>query len=381
MTTTIHLAFGEVHDPRAQNRSYPLIDLLFLTICAMVAGAEDFDEVVDWARLHREFLREFLDDFGPVPTPGTLRRVFSLLDSEALEKGFARWAQATAPKPKGKRILAADGKSLRGSFKTDERTDMFHSVALMCHESGMMLALNGTYGKGHEIADLRRLLQVMDLRDTLITADALHTTSETVRLIVEAKGDYLLPLKDNCSATLAQAQLLFESAQREGDELGYRYEQTDSGHGRVEVRRGWSAPVSPRWFGSDSKQWAGVKSVVRLERERHLKGETSVEVIYMLSSLEAQHVELMCQAARGHWAIENRGHWVLDVILKEDSSRLRAKRAARNLAVVRRMVLNLLRQDLSQNCSLKRKRFRASMDQDILERLIRPLTNIPHPRS
>ena len=198
MTTTIHLAFGEVHDPRAQNRSYPLIDLLFLTICAMVAGAEDFDEVVDWARLHREFLREFLDDFGPVPTPGTLRRVFSLLDSEALEKGFARWAQATAPKPKGKRILAADGKSLRGSFKTDERTDMFHSVALMCHESGMMLALNGTYGKGHEIADLRRLLQVMDLRDTLITADALHTTSETVRLIVEAKGDYLLPLKDNC---------------------------------------------------------------------------------------------------------------------------------------------------------------------------------------
>ena len=89
----------------------------------------------------------------------------------------------------------------------------------------------------------------------------------------------------------------------------------------------------------------------------------------------------MCQAARGHWAIENRGHWVLDVILKEDSSRLRAKRAARNLAVVRRMVLNLLRQDLSQNCSLKRKRFRASMDQDILERLIRPLTNIPHPRS
>ena len=383
MTTTIHLAFHDLPDPRAQNRSYALLDILFITICAMIARAEDFDEVVDWAKLHRDFLREFLPHLGPIPTPQTLRRVFSLLDPVVLEAGFVRWAAMTSPAPKGKRRIGGDGKSLRGSFADPSRADMFHSVSLMCHDSGMMLATTGSSGKGHEVEDLRSLLRVVVGSDTLFTLDALHTTTETARLIVEGEGDYLMVLKDNCSTCRAQAELLFESAMRDGEALGPRHEETDSGHGRVETRRGWSAPVDTKWFGSEEDQWAGVKSVMRLERERHVgEEESTVEVSYLMSSLSASEVELMCRAARGHWAIENQGHWVLDVILKEDGSRVRREHAARNLAVVRRMVLNVLRQDTSQSCSIKRKRYRAGLDSAILRRLLRPFTlHVPHLRS
>ena len=237
MTTTIHLAFHDLPDPRAQNRSYALLDILFITICAMIARAEDFDEVVDWAKLHRDFLREFLPHLGPIPTPQTLRRVFSLLDPVVLEAGFVRWAAMTSPAPKGKRRIGGDGKSLRGSFADPSRADMFHSVSLMCHDSGMMLATTGSSGKGHEVEDLRSLLRVVVGSDTLFTLDALHTTTETARLIVEGEGDYLMVLKDNCSTCRAQAELLFESAMRDGEALGPRHEETDSGHGRVETRR------------------------------------------------------------------------------------------------------------------------------------------------
>jgi len=180
---------------------------------------------------------------------------------------------------------------------------MFHSVSLMCHDTGLMLALGGSTGRGHEIDDVRQLLTMVHLKDTLLTLDALHTCSQTAELIIDEGGDYLMALKGNCPARLAEVELLFEDAMRTGDDLGgMRREHTDAAHGRVEVRRAWVAEVGD-WFGEPG-QFKGAKSVMRLERERHIGDESSTEVSYYLSSVPAQEFEVLFDAARSHWSIE-----------------------------------------------------------------------------
>lgn len=362
-------AFVHLEDPRARNVTYPLINVVFMGLVGMLCGADDWAEVHDVCVLKREFLGSILE-FNGIPSPDTFERVFSMLDPEQFSRCLQDWAEQVTGSFAGKHI-AVDGKAQRASIIDPTRCDFFHATSLFLADSGLFLAVRGSRGSGHEVADAKALLEPLALEGAYVTMDALHTSTLTAQFLHKRGAFWLLPLKGNCPARLAEVELLFETM--EADE-GWRHEQLDKGHGRLERRDVWSAPLIGDWFGNQS-DWHGLASFVRIERTRTTlaTNTTQHEVRYFLSSVPAEEAEQLHALIRGHWAIENNGHWLLDVLLREDHSRARKANSAANIAVLKRFTLNLLKRVPVGPTALKRKRLAAQGDNSYLLRVLRRL--------
>jgi predicted transposase YbfD/YdcC len=359
-------AFDELPDPRrAQGQDHRLTDLLVIAVCTLLVGGESAYEMEDFGRAREAWLRSFLPLPGGPPSHDTFNRLFQALDPAAFAETFAHWTQSLR-ESLGREVVALDGKAARRAVVAGENPR--HLVSAWATDSGLTLGQLQVAEKSNELTAVPALLRQLELAGCIVTADALHCQKTIAREILEADADYVLALKGNQATAHEEIKAYLDDAvARQAPGLA-ALTTVDKGHGRLETRRYWQSEAIG-WF-ADRAEWPGLRSVGLVEATREIGGKLSVERRYYLSSLP-QDVALFARAVRGHWAIENQCHWVLDVVFREDQSRARSGHAVANLGLLRRLALNLLRQDRSLARGLHRKQLHAALNPAYLLHLLK----------
>lgn len=357
-----------VDDPRADNARHYLCDILIIAFLGVMSGADDYPGIVEFARDRQAWLGTFLRIPHGIPSVSTFRRVFAALKPSVLTNLLQRWSGELAGTLKGKQIVL-DGKTLRRSFEHGWNKDSaLHVVTAWCVEEGLVLAQQAVDEKSNEITAVPEVLKTLDIRDAVVTVDALNTQTAIAGQIVKGGGDYILAVKDN-HPTLADAiqrhldEMILERF--EGVEHVY-HETTDAGHGRIDTRKLW-ATSDVSWL-KRRDEWKNLRSVIVVEsiRRENAKAKPSVTRRYYISSLKAESGERLARLIRNHWSIENTQHWTLDMAFNEDQSRVRKEHGDQNLAVMRRLALGLLRRDKQVKVGAKNKRLKAGRNPDYL---------------
>ena len=360
--------FEDMDDPRVVGRcTYALKEVVMIAICAVLCGAESWTEIEEFGESKRAWLSQFLRLEQGIPSHDTFRRVFSILPAEAFESRFQVWVERTFRVESGQ-IIAIDGKSVRGAGLR-----ALHLVSAWAHRSGIVLGQRKVDDKSNEITAIPQLLEDLYVAGSIVTLDALGTQTKIAQTIIDKHADYVLALKGNQGQLHTDvADWFVWAAEREFRDIPHSFAQTvNKNHGRIEIRQCW-ALADERAFEAIRHYdgWAGLRSVVMVKRERRSldNAPTSVETAFFLSSLPAD-ADLLLYAIRAHWSIENNFHWALDVVFREDDARLAVVNGAENFAILRRFALNLLKRHPAK-LSLKRKRFKAALDDSFLTQLI-----------
>jgi predicted transposase YbfD/YdcC len=361
--------FALMTDPRIdRSRLHELLDIVAIAICAVVAGAESWDDIEDFGHAKDDWLSTFLALPNGIPSHDTFRRVFERLDPDEFQRCFLRWVEALHEATE-RQVVAIDGKTLRRSFDRAKGKSALHLVHAWATANHLLLGQVAVDEKSNEITAIPKLLKMLGLSGAIVTIDAMGCQKEIARTIRERKADYLLALKANHEHLFGQVVAFFNGACGHGRKGGgIRYHREWSrGHGRDECRRCW-ATSDLSWLGG-REEWADLRSVVLVESERFIGDSLAVEERYYLSSLPAD-AKLLNEAARTHWGVENSLHWVLDVTFGEDRSRIKKENAPENFGLLRRLALCLLKKETSSKRSIKGKRLRASWDDSYLERVL-----------
>lgn len=373
-TGSILRAFGDLPDPRARNVTHRLHDMIVIAACAVICGAGGWAEVEVFGNSKLAWFKTFLDLPHGVPSHDTFGRVFARLDPDAFERRFVGWVTALAGTSGGK-LIAVDGKSIRRSFEHAwDASGMAHLVSAFVDANRVVFAQAAVAAKSNEIEAIPRLLALLDLDGATVTLDAVGCQREVAAEVVERGGHYVLAVKENQPALHAKVKALLDEAILEGFE-GVRHghhRTTDGGHGRVEVRRAWVTD-EVRWLGAGLVgRWPGLAAVAAVECERAAAGSgaRSVERRYFITSRAGTDAAALLAAVRGHWAVENKLHWQLDVSFREDECRVRTGHAAENLSRLRRLALNVLKRDASVKLGINAKRLKAGWDEHYLLRLL-----------
>jgi predicted transposase YbfD/YdcC len=371
--------FLDLKDPRRHNVRHVFTDLLTIAILAVLCKSDDWVEVVEWARAQRDWLKTFLTLPKGIPSADTFRRVFARIDPAAFERCFGAWTATLAGTLEGK-LVSVDGKTLRRSFEHAwAKHQALHVVSAWCGENELVLGQVATDAKGNEITAIPALLELLAIKGAVVSIDAMGCQKEIAASIVGKEADYLLAVKDNQPGlsqkvqSLAREAVLAQSTGRDGMLRHGYHEQSEQGHGRTETRRVWVSD-DVRGLGADLRgQWKGLAAVAVVEATRQdlgdLSGKVSVERRHYITSLKGCDAKRIGQLIRGHWGVENRLHWRLDMNFGEDQSRLRTGHGAQNFSRLRRVVINQLKND-PRKVSLKVKRYRCSIDREyLIERL------------
>jgi predicted transposase YbfD/YdcC len=356
--------FSDLHDPRQSAKiSYPLFDILFLTVCAVIGGCEGWEDIEDFGQAHsRWFQNKGLFPNG-LPVHDTIARVMSSLAPEQFQACFLKWMQAVNSRAKGE-LIAIDGKVLRSSYNRDDRQSTIHMVSAFACANGMVLGQVKTDAKSNEITAIPELLALLDMTGCLISIDAMGCQTEIAAQIVDKGGDYLLAVKGNQETLHRAVREAMAPLAREGS-----YQATiEQSRGRTELRE--YHVMSAGDMVTQFPTWKGLNTLgVAIGYRRDSKGKESLEYRYYISSA-ALTEEQFAKAVRGHWGIENQLHWVLDVTMKEDACPIYRGEAAQILATVRHMALNMLRAEKGKTASIRRKQKIAAMNSDYLEQVI-----------
>lgn len=368
LQSSIQECFQGISEPRVKNRSkYDLTSILVIGLLATVAGADSFNDIELFARSKKEWLSTFLDLPNRVPSHDTFNRVFSLILPEEFNRCFIRWTQAISDKIEG--VVAIDGKTLRRSFESASEPMGLHMVSAWACENQLVLGQVRTAAKSNEITAIPHLISILDLKETIVTIDAIGCQKDIAKGILNAEADYVLSLKGNQKNTYERAKSLFEEQnQSEFENLSCSFfSSTEKNRGRLETREVSSIDVSETEY---FKTWSDLKSITKIVSTRTLKDrKTKTETRYYISSLSA-NAEQIGKVIRSHWGIENKLHWVLDVAFKEDYARNRKDHSAENVAILRRMAMNMIKKENSSKTSLRGKRLKASWDDDYLIHLL-----------
>ncbi len=362
--------FGLQDDYRRQGSiRHRLIDILFITICAVISGANNLKAVAIYAGRKRSWLTEILNLTEDVPSYTTFWTVFALLDPLVLEKSFVSWVQ-TRFEPQHDDVINIDGKAQRGTTKKGSPHSFVHIVSAWAAKNHLTLGQLKVDGKSNEITVIPKLLDLIDIEGTVITIDAMGCQTDIAAKIVEKGADYVLALKGNQETLADEVENYFTQAEAihfegiEFDALGSR----EIGHGRIEKREIY-VTEDIDWLPQKEK-WKNLKSIVLIISERTIKGEpTTVERRYYISSLPANALRV-AKVIRMHWGIENQAHWILDVGFREDEQNANAGNIAENTSLIRRMALNLLKQEKTAKCGMEIKRQMAGWDNDYLLKVI-----------
>ncbi len=314
-------------------------------------------------------MKGFLALPNGIPSHDTIARLFAALNPDTLQNCFLSWVRSVAQLSAGE-IIAIDGKTLRHSYDSGGDKGAIHMVSAWASQNRLVLGQIKVDDKSNEITAIPKLLKVLDLHGCIVTIDAMGTQTEIAQQISDQGGDYVLSLKGNQGNIHEDVAQLFEWTRKiDFKDVAHEYCQTiDGGHGRIEIRRHWLLEeVAPL---IDANRWPGLQRVGLVESERRLDGQPpSIEQRYYLLSLDGG-VDRFAHAVRSHWGIENQVHWVLDVAFSEDASRIRKDHAPENLALIRHVALNLLRQDSSTKAGIKARRLKAGWDNDYLLELL-----------
>src|SRR5437763_4048629 len=372
MLEALITAFETIEDPRCEWKvEHRLLDILVIAVCAVLGEAESFEDIALYGRCKHEWLKGFLALPNGIPSHDTFRRVFMLIDPDAFERCFLGWVRAVfRPEEGGPRQVAIDGKTVRRSFDRKKGRSPLHLVSAYAAEGGIVLAQRAAEGKGGELTVLPDLLDGLDLRGCLVSLDALACQPEIAGRIVDRGGAYLLALKGNRRKAHAEVKAWFAAdALALGASLRPCFDAFDESHGRL-VRRRVFACTDLTPF-TTLQDWPGLATVAALETIRGIpgRGKVTAEIRHYLSSARLPP-ERLAAAIRNHWRVENGLHWVLDVGFREDASRVRERNAARNLALLRKIALNLARADTALKASLKGKRKYAGWDDAFMAALI-----------
>jgi predicted transposase YbfD/YdcC len=362
--------FKTLEDPRAEHLlEHELLDIIGLTICAVVCGADTWVDIENYGYAKQEWLKGFLRLPNGIPSHDTIARLFAALDPQALQECFLSWVRAVAQLSQGE-VVAIDGKTLRHSYDTGRGKGAIHMVSAWATQNRLVLGQLKVDAKSNEITAIPQLLEVLDLYGCIVTIDAMGAQKNIAKQIIEAGGEYVLSLKENQGNIHQDVAQLFEWTRKiHFKEIPHEFHQTiDAAHGRVEIRRHWLLDKVEHLI--DAHLWTGLQRVGLVESERRLAGQApTIEQRYYLVSLDGG-VQRFAHAVRSHWGIENQVHWVLDVAFDEDASRVRKDHAPENLALIRHIALNLLRQETSAKGGIKAKRLKAGWDNAYLSCLL-----------
>jgi predicted transposase YbfD/YdcC len=356
--------FAALPDPRIdRTKRHDLLDVITIALCAVVCGADSWVDVEVFGNAKLPWLRTFLTLPNGIPSHDTFGRVFAALDPAHFEQCFLRWVQASVRQTRGE-IIALDGKTVRRSHDRTNGTGAIQMVSAWAETNRLVLGQVAVETKSNEITAIPALLAVLALEGCIVTIDAMGCQTTIAQTIRAQGADYVLALKENQPTLYGAVETFFNEARAiDFRDTPHGYLKTiDGAHGRIEIRQYWTTTDPALLAYLDPRRaWAGLGCVGMVERERRTATKTTREVHYYLSSL-AGTVGTFARAVRGHWGIENRLHWVLDIAFREDESRVRMGHAAENLAVLRHMALNLLRQDRTTNAGVKARRLKAGWD-------------------
>jgi predicted transposase YbfD/YdcC len=360
--TSLHQTFRKLHDPRInRKKKHLLLDIIILSILAVLCGAESYDSIELFGKTNYAFLKQLLSLPNGIPSHDTINRVFSILNPKQFERLFIQWSNNLKGSGVLEQVIAIDGKTVRGSKDSFHNTSPIHLVHAWSVENNMCLGQLKTATKSNEITAIPQILDLLDIKGCIITIDAMGTQKAIAEKIIEKEAGYILAVKDN-QKTLRQE---VETACNRYRPL-MDVSETEKGHGRIETRR---CQVFEKGLIVDSENsWAGLESVIKITATREIRGKVTVEERFYISSLDTR--QPFNRYARNHWGIENGLHWVLDVVFREDEQRKRTKHAAENFSIVRKIALNLLKKETGKE-SLRAKRLKAAWNKEYLIDLIK----------
>jgi predicted transposase YbfD/YdcC len=354
--------FAELEDPREDNARHDLHEILLIALCAILCGAEDCSDMAVFGRAKEPFLRQFLTLRHGIPSHDTFSRVFRLLDPAQFHVCFLRFMQDFAQAAQG--VIAIDGKTLRRSFDRAAQKSPLHLVSAWAVDSRLLLGQVATEEKSNEITAVPKLLEMLSLKGSIVTADALNCQRSIAAKVIEKGGDYVLALKANQGTLLDDVRLYLDDP-AQASALAISKPEVDADHGRIETRQAFVC-TKLDWLAEH--EWPGLAAVGKVMRTREIKGVVSQETAYYLLSSKLSPARFG-EVARSHWGIENSLHWVLDVTMNEDQSRNRKDHAAQNLALLRRWALNTCKLEGSKG-SIKGKLKSAGWNDSFLARLL-----------
>lgn len=374
---TLEESFGKIADPRVERtKQHKLIDILIIAICAVICGAEGWGEIAQFGVEKQEWLETFLELPNGIPSHDTFNRVFARINPEEFERCFFEWVGALTETIEG--VIAIDGKTLRRSHDRGTGKKALHMVSAWAAENRLVLAQLATDKKSNEITAIPKLLRMLDLSGCIVTIDAMGAQKLIAKQILEQNGDYALALKKNQGLLYEKIESLFAKAHQENFEhvQSQQIQVTNKGHGRLEDRHYWIIE-DPSLLRSLDKNgdWEGLRSIGMVEYHRRIGQKVTTEVRYYILSIEGNAAKF-AHAVRSHWGIENSLHWVLDVAFHEDLSRARTGHSAHNLALLRHIALNVLRQEHSAKVGIHAKRLKAGWNTNYLEKLLTSINTL-----
>jgi predicted transposase YbfD/YdcC len=364
----LHAHFARLEDPRVERtKRHQLLDIVFIALAAVVSGANDFVGMAKFGRSKEAWLAKFLELPNGIPSHDTFNRVLSALDPEAFVGCFLSWVEDLQEATAG-RLISIDGKTARATLDRAKGQNPLHVVSAWAVRNRLVLGQQVVDEKSNEITAIPKLLEVLELAGAIVTIDAMGCQKEIVAQIRAKGADYVLPVKGNQGHL--EEDLIQAFADLDEGRAARRphcCESADASHGRKETRFCEALPVPDGLRNADD--WKDLRCICRVTRIYREGKQDKSEVRYFISSLQAD-AKVLAQAIRGHWGVENGLHWVLDMYFGEDRSRARAGHAAANLAMLRRWVLTMLRQNQTVTGSIEKKRLQAAWNDEAREQLL-----------
>jgi len=348
--------FGTVEDPRlGRNKRHKLLDIIVLSICAVVSGAEGWEAIEEFGNDKQKWLRKYIGLENGIPSHDCIARVLSRILPSQMTESFIAWTRSASHLTAGE-IVAIDGKTVRHSYNSKEKQGAIHMVSAWATGARMSLGQVKTDEKSNEITAIPKLLALLELKGCIVTIDAMGCQTEIAQKIIEKQADYVLAVKGNQSllhqAIIDYFEVAIAANQPELCQMQC-HEDIDAGHGRIETRRFYLSSCLDTL--PKPSRWKGLRSIAMVESERIIDGNTATRQrrYYLCSFID---INSFAHAVRSHWRIENSLHWVLDVTFREDDSRIRTGYSPANFNIFRQLALNLLKNEPTK-LSIKRKRF------------------------